>query len=112
MDLAATTGLSIGILKDGKIHFYGYGETAKGSKQLPDEHTLFEIGSISKTFTAILLADAVNNGMIKLDDPVNKWLPDSIPRYNMRRRSGYHKNVVQSFFRHSTDACQLRYLFR
>ncbi|HVX24819.1 MAG TPA: serine hydrolase domain-containing protein [Parafilimonas sp.] len=77
--LAATCGLSIGVLKNNAMHFYGYGETTKGDKQIPDEHTLYEIGSITKTFTAILLADAVNNGKIKLDDPVNKYLPDSIP---------------------------------
>jgi CubicO group peptidase (beta-lactamase class C family) len=75
MSLSSTAGLSIGILKDGKVHFYGYGETTKGNKQIPDQNTLFEIGSISKTFTAILLADAVNAGKIKLDDPVNKYLP-------------------------------------
>ena len=74
-----TTGLSIGILRNGKTIFYGYGETAKGNKQVPDEHTIFEIGSISKTFTAILLADAVNSAKVKLDDPINKYLPDSIP---------------------------------
>jgi len=75
-----TVGLSIGVLKDGKTTFYGYGETAKGNAQLPDQNTIFEIGSISKTFTAILLADAVNSGKIKLDDPVSKYLPDSIPK--------------------------------
>lgn len=78
--LAATSGVSIGVLKNNATHFYGYGETIKGNKQIPDEHTLYEIGSITKTFTAILLADAVNNGKIKLDDPVNKYLPDSIPQ--------------------------------
>lgn len=75
----ANCGLSIGILKDGKTYFYSYGETRRGNKQLPDEHTLFEIGSITKTFTATLLADAVNTGKIRLDDPVNKYLPDSVP---------------------------------
>jgi CubicO group peptidase (beta-lactamase class C family) len=78
--MQAAAGLSIGILKDGKTIFYGYGETARGNKQIPDQHTIFEIGSISKTFTAILLADAVNSGNVKLDDPVNKYLPDSIPQ--------------------------------
>ena len=78
--MQATAGLSIGVLKDGKTIFYGYGETVKGNKQIPDEHTMFEIGSISKTFTAILLADAVNSGKVKLDDPINKYLPDSIPQ--------------------------------
>jgi len=79
ISLKATTGLSIGILKDGKSIFYGYGETARGNQQLPNEHTLFEIGSLSKTFTSILLADAVNRGKVKLEDPVNNYLPDSIP---------------------------------
>ncbi len=78
--MQATAGLSIGIVRDGKTIFYGYGETARGNKQIPDEHTLSEIGSLSKTFTAILLADAVNSGKVKLDDPINKYLPDSIPK--------------------------------
>lgn len=79
ISLQTTVGLSIGVLKDGRTFFYGYGETAKGNKQIPDEHTLFEIGSLSKTFTGIILAEAANSGKVKLDDPVNKYLPDSIP---------------------------------
>lgn len=75
----AATGLSIGILKGGKTLFYGYGETAKGNGSKPDEHTIFEIGSISKTFTATLLALAVNDAKLKLEDRVNMYLPDSIP---------------------------------
>jgi CubicO group peptidase (beta-lactamase class C family) len=77
--LRATVGLSVGILRGGKTYFYGYGETGKGNNQVPNEHTLYEIGSLSKTFTAILLADAANDGLVKLDDPVSKYLPDSIP---------------------------------
>jgi CubicO group peptidase (beta-lactamase class C family) len=86
IDLMNTVGLSIGILKDGKTHFYGYGETAKGNKIIPGPATIFEIGSISKTFTATLLAIAVGEGRVRLDDPVNKYLPDSIPllQYNKR----------------------------
>jgi CubicO group peptidase (beta-lactamase class C family) len=72
-----TVGVVIGILNNGKTSFYGYGETEKGNRQVPDEHTIFEIGSITKTFTATLLACAVNEGRVKLDDPINKYLPDS-----------------------------------
>jgi CubicO group peptidase (beta-lactamase class C family) len=72
-------GLSIGILQGGKTSFYGYGETVKGNGKVPDVGTLFEIGSISKTFTATMLGLAVGEGKIKLDDPVNRYLPDSIP---------------------------------
>jgi len=79
ISLEATVGLSIGILKDGKSFFYGYGETGRGNKQIPNEHTIFEMGSLSKTFTSILLASAVQSGKMSLADPINKYLPDSIP---------------------------------
>jgi CubicO group peptidase (beta-lactamase class C family) len=84
MRQAPTVGLSIGILKDGKTWFYGYGETIKGNGTSPDPTTLFEIGSISKTFTATMLGIAIGEGKLKLDDSVNKYLPDSIPllQYN------------------------------
>jgi CubicO group peptidase (beta-lactamase class C family) len=78
ISMQVTTGISIGILKDGKTYFYGYGETAKGNGQIPDEKTYFEIGSISKTFTAILFADAANKGKVGMEDPINKYLPDSV----------------------------------
>ena len=72
-------GLSIGILRDGKTSFYGYGETVKGNGKIPDAGTIFEIGSITKTFTATMLGLAAGEGKLKLDDPVNRYLPDSIP---------------------------------
>ncbi|MFN8251536.1 MAG: serine hydrolase domain-containing protein [Ferruginibacter sp.] len=68
-------GLSMGVLKDGKPFFYNYGETVKGNKQLPTNKNLYEIGSVTKTFTGILLAKAVTEGKIKLSDPVNLYLP-------------------------------------
>ncbi|MDF1815150.1 MAG: serine hydrolase [Verrucomicrobiales bacterium] len=43
----------------------------------PDPHTLYEIGSITKVFTAILLAEAVREGKASFDDPVGKFLPRS-----------------------------------
>ncbi|MDB5135990.1 MAG: beta-lactamase family protein [Mucilaginibacter sp.] len=73
-----TVGLSIGVLKGGIIHTYNYGETAVGNGKLPDANNLFEIGSITKTFTATLLAYYVNEGKVKLADPITKYLPDSV----------------------------------
>ena len=72
-------GLVVGILKNGNPSYYCYGETKKGSGQLPNEHTIFEIGSLTKTFTGTLLAYAVLDGKASLNDPVNNYLPDSIP---------------------------------
>jgi CubicO group peptidase (beta-lactamase class C family) len=73
-----TVGLSIGILRNGVITTYNYGETKQGNNHLPDANSIYEIGSITKTFTATLLAWYVNEGKVAIKDPVTKYLPDSI----------------------------------
>ncbi|MCC8423803.1 serine hydrolase [Mucilaginibacter sp. UR6-11] len=73
-----TVGLSIGVIKGGIISTYNYGETKKGSGQLPTPATIYEVGSISKTFTATLLAWFVNEDKVSLSDPITKYLPDSV----------------------------------
>lgn len=75
---ANTVGLSIGIMKNGVVHTYNYGETAAGNGQMPDANSIYEIGSITKTFTATLLAYYTDEGKVKLNDPVTKYLPDSV----------------------------------
>jgi CubicO group peptidase (beta-lactamase class C family) len=67
------------VLENDHFHTYGFGETQKGNNKAPDGRTLFEIGSITKTFTGILLAYFAEQKKLSLDDPVNKYLPDSIP---------------------------------
>ena len=59
MSNPVNSGLSIGIIQNGETHFYHYGEIKKGSHQLPSDSSLYEIGSISKTFTGILLSQAL-----------------------------------------------------
>src|SRR5262249_16319019 len=55
-------------------------KTATASNQ----NTVFEIGSITKVFTGILLAEAVKRGEVKLEDPISKYLPKYVttPKYN------------------------------
>ncbi|MES2558700.1 MAG: serine hydrolase [Bacteroidota bacterium] len=72
-------GLSIGILCKGKTYVYGYGETYKGNATVPDEHTIFDLGSVSKTFTGILLAIAVEQKLVKPDDDIRKFLSGDYP---------------------------------
>ena len=43
-----------------------------------DKDTIFAIGSITKVFTTILLADMVDRGLVNLDDPIEKYLPTSV----------------------------------
>lgn len=49
-----------------------------------NENTLFDIGSITKTFTTVLLADMVERGIVNLSDPIDKYLPASVkvPQFN------------------------------
>jgi len=69
------SSLSIGIINNDKTELFFYGETKKGTDELPSSSSLYEIASISKTFTAIMLARAVNEGKIQLGDDIRKYLP-------------------------------------
>ena len=77
MQTPANCGLSIAVLKDGKTTYYNYGEIKRDSKQLPNSKTIYEIGSISKSFTGLLLAKAIEDRKVKLDDDIRKFLPAS-----------------------------------
>lgn len=66
--------LSIGLIHGPHTEKFFYGETQQGNGTLPDSHSLYEIGSISKTFTVVILAHAVNQGRIKLNDDIRRYL--------------------------------------
>jgi CubicO group peptidase (beta-lactamase class C family) len=79
IDKVTTVGLSVGILKDGKTHTFHYGVMDKITAKQPDDNTFYEIGSITKTFTGTLLAQAVIEKKIKLDDDIRLYLPEKYP---------------------------------
>ena len=69
--------LAIAVVKDDSVVFAkGYGVLQKGSAQPADEHTRFAIGSTTKAMTAASLAMLVDEGKLKLDDPVTKYIPE------------------------------------
>ncbi|PRC94700.1 class C beta-lactamase [Solimicrobium silvestre] len=69
-------GMAIAISFNGENYFYNYGVASKDTKQPVTNATLFEIGSLSKTFTATLASYAQANGQLNLSDPVSKYLPN------------------------------------
>jgi CubicO group peptidase (beta-lactamase class C family) len=71
--------LSIGIVNGAATETYYYGEIKKDTNILPNEKSLYEIGSITKTFTAIVLAHAINEKKIALNDDIRKYLPGNYP---------------------------------
>lgn len=66
--------IAIGIIDENGTRYYSFGTKTLGGEAV-DEHTIYEIGSISKTFTAILLANMAEQGTLKVDDPAQKHLP-------------------------------------
>lgn len=74
MEDPARVGISIGIFKDGKSYFYNYGTTELGKSKLPTSKSVYEIASITKTFTGTLLAHALRDRKIKLNDDIRKYL--------------------------------------
>jgi CubicO group peptidase (beta-lactamase class C family) len=68
-------GVVVGIVSPGGQAYFATGVLEIGKPEKVDESTIFEIGSITKAFTGILLADMVKRGEVRLDDPVAKYLP-------------------------------------
>jgi CubicO group peptidase (beta-lactamase class C family) len=68
-------GMVVALTVNGKRHFYHYGIASKDTKRRVTSDTLFEIGSISKTFTATLASYAQGNGNLVLSDHPGEHLP-------------------------------------
>jgi serine-type D-Ala-D-Ala carboxypeptidase/endopeptidase len=67
------TGVVVGIIDHGKTTILTAGSS--GTSRPLDEHSIFEIGSVTKTFTATILADMVLHHEANLADPVQQYLP-------------------------------------
>lgn len=69
------TGMAVAITRGGKPLFFNYGVASKDTKTAVTDQTLFEIGSVSKTFTATLGAYAQARGKLSLLDPAGRFAP-------------------------------------
>ena len=79
-------GAAIGIVdRQQNIREYFFGRLSETRDDPPDSHSLFEIGSITKTFTATLLAQMILDGTLALDDELQSLLPEAevtVPQWN------------------------------
>jgi len=71
-------GVVVGYVDGNDTAIRGFGVASKDTGKPPDAGTVFEIGSITKTFTAALLAEEVLGGKVTLTDPVQKYLPQGV----------------------------------
>jgi serine-type D-Ala-D-Ala carboxypeptidase/endopeptidase len=78
VDDGLVVGMVVGIVQDGRSQVIAYGETVKGSGVAPNADTVYEIGSVTKAFTGVLLADMMQRGLMKPDDPAQGYLPQGV----------------------------------
>jgi len=73
-----SVGLIVGLVNDQGSKIISYGKLSQDHSQKPDGNTVFEIGSITKVFTSLLLADMIEREELRLSDPIKKFLPKSV----------------------------------
>lgn len=68
-------GSALAVIKDDKmVMAEGFGEKLKGSGRVVDANTVFQIGSVTKSFTATLMAMMVEDSLVRWEDPVKMYL--------------------------------------
>ena len=77
VDSNLSVGMVVGIVDPEGTQFYHYGKQSMSDETPVNEDTLFEMGSITKVFTAVLLQEMDERGELSVDDPVEKFLPVS-----------------------------------
>jgi CubicO group peptidase (beta-lactamase class C family) len=78
VDAGLATGIVVGVIEaDGTRKIAAYGNAGAGAQPLSAQ-SVFEIGSITKVFTGIILADMAAQGEVQLDDPAQKYAPEGM----------------------------------
>jgi CubicO group peptidase (beta-lactamase class C family) len=73
-----SVGIVVGVIEPSGRRIVTYGRASSNASRPLDGDTLFEIGSMTKVFTSLLLAEAVQRGEVALTDPISKYLPANV----------------------------------
>jgi len=85
-------GIAVGVIDQSGSRVIACGNLKEDGSEKVNGDTIFEIGSITKVFTTLLLQDMADHGEVKLDDPISKFLPASVhaPSRNGKQITLYH----------------------
>lgn len=102
----SNAAIVVGLVNSSGTQFYGYGKLSSSSsnKTTVDKNTIFDIGSITKTFTTTLLADMVDHGIVNLNDPIQKYLPATVkaPTFNNNDRQQPQQITLKDLATHTS----------
>jgi CubicO group peptidase (beta-lactamase class C family) len=84
-------GVVVGVIDAHGRRVVAYGRSHRGDPRPLDANTIFEIGSMTKVFTSLLLSDMVQKDEVKLDDPVAMYLPSTV---TMPQRGGKQITLI------------------
>ena len=73
--------VSIAIYNNGKKETFHFGEQNPGQNNPPTDATLYELASVTKTFTGTMVAKAVLDGKVSLEDDIRDYLPQEYPNF-------------------------------
>jgi CubicO group peptidase (beta-lactamase class C family) len=71
-------GIVVGLIDENGPRVFAWGSCERKEGAAVDGDTVFEIGSITKVFTALLLQEMVSRGEVSLDDPISRFLPANV----------------------------------
>jgi CubicO group peptidase (beta-lactamase class C family) len=71
-------GLVVALVDASGTRIVAYGHARRGNDELVTGDSVFELGSVTKVFTSLLLADMVEKGEVKLHDPIALYVPKSV----------------------------------
>jgi len=90
--------LVVGFLDPNGTTIYSFGNISKENNIPVNESTIFDIGSITKTFTTLVLADMATQGIVNLNDPIEKYLPANVKVPQFKGQKNNARRLGNTYF--------------